>query len=528
MILTFTFSLNGFSNILSFSQITEKDIDDVQNFVKNELMQILLDKCKREEATFDEMDKLHFFGVYENEPSKFKFLPGDRKLVNGIVQYLNVIMKKDSQSELKCFQVPNNYKMSRKDTKNLSVGVFFATKNDQPKSSASSAILDDTDIMLCGKLNIILELWRNGEFSSASQFSKNHIKVVNTGKKIRADIICVFCEENMKKSKKIIVQCETRNNSTAKYWNFANLKKHLKTHCVQKNGEELPQNSNKPRKSEPFGTANHDGSSISLEKIDESDKSKKINQYNPQETQNTSVEESVEDQVDEYEKILNSQILANNIHQTKKRLSYSEIVEEMNFHLNDETKTIKIIKIAADGRCLFGSLAHQLYDLKVDSNAHSDATDNLRKEIVEYIGEHMSDFEAELNGRVLEKKSRKNIDDMEVERRFIVKFCLPMHRYWGGEESIKAVSIIHKVNIIIFNEDGPFYFPTDFNKDYDRCVVLAYRLSGKSRNHYDSVNEVDEEYLHACVKRLVETKISKSCHENDGTTICINLDDSGV
>lgn len=63
---------------------------------------------------------------------------------------------------------------------------------------------------------------------------------------------------------------------------------------------------------------------------------------------------------------------------------------------------------------------------------------------------------------------------------------------------MKAVSCIFKVNILIFLDEGQFYFGQMFNTNYERMLCIAYRtdLSQKSteqqRNHYDSVLSIEQ------------------------------------
>lgn len=60
---------------------------------------------------------------------------------------------------------------------------------------------------------------------------------------------------------------------------------------------------------------------------------------------------------------------------------------------------------------------------------------------------------------------------------------------WGGTESLKAISELEKINIIIFSEDDKPYFPFEFKDDYTRTVAIASRLNETKtkRDHYDSI-----------------------------------------
>lgn len=66
------------------------------------------------------------------------------------------------------------------------------------------------------------------------------------------------------------------------------------------------------------------------------------------------------------------------------------------------------------------------------------------------------------------------------------------------------------MNILVFNEDGEFYFPLQFNPNFDRTMAIAYRLNGNSiRNHYDSWVEMDENELYDCARYLAEVECKR-------------------
>lgn len=463
---------------MSFANINDADIEDVENFLKNDLIEIMKAKCSRENNNLDDAEKVHFFGIFEFNTSKFRFLPGDKKLITGLVQRFKDVIDIKSKEGLASFQMPDQYKISRKDTSNLSIGVFFASKGSQVH--AADTPIESKSIVCC-KLNAIT---KSLKLCKGSKFLDRHIKIVNVGNKIRADVNCAFCEEESK-TKVIVVQCETRNNKTANYWNFANLKKHLKIHIDSKQAD--------PEDIDQF---------IMNER--EQNEAKNV-------IQNVDDVDDVENKtkIESYERLLYQQFMNNNLEQTKKRLSHNESIGKMAIVMNGEVKSLQIIKIDGDGRCLYAALAHQIFDLKVNSVQHNDKTNEVREQVVEHIRNHMDDFEMELTSRVLDIKTNEDIHDMAAERKFIVNVCLPKKRFWGGGESIKAISIIYKVNIVSFDENGFCYFATDFNPDYNRCVIIAYRYLGETnrRNHYDSVNEVNEDYLYSCIQRLIISKI---------------------
>lgn len=86
------------------------------------------------------------------------------------------------------------------------------------------------------------------------------------------------------------------------------------------------------------------------------------------------------------------------------------------------------------------------------------------------------------NGEYIDPES---IDiDKEVE--FFVNQLLPRNQYWGGTETLKAVSDLYKVNIFVFIENGTYNVITEEGQVYQRTIAVAF----KNGNHYESVTDI--------------------------------------
>lgn len=93
----------------------------------------------------------------------------------------------------------------------------------------------------------------------------------------------------------------------------------------------------------------------------------------------------------------------------------------------------------------------------------------------------MSDFKFEMKGRVLDEREaykHSEVDGQEwgdVTEADCQQFLgLLSEKAFGGIETIKAITLIHRVNILVINEDGPPYFPMGFNANCHRTVFIAY------------------------------------------------------
>lgn len=74
-----------------------------------------------------------------------------------------------------------------------------------------------------------------------------------------------------------------------------------------------------------------------------------------------------------------------------------------------------------------------------------------------------------------------------------------------------AIANIYSANIVIFNENGPYYFATRYKNDHTRTLFLAYRISVSGKhNHYDSVCDVSNIVLSGCALDLCSKGFDES------------------
>lgn len=167
---------------------------------------------------------------------------------------------------------------------------------------------------------------------------------------------------------------------------------------------------------------------------------------------------------------------------------------------------VTVAKIIGDGNCLPGAICHQLFHDPIGSTAHKKRMKELRENVVNYImkPENFPSFEHSLKDRVYEYKIRDEIDDMSMECKIFVRHCLSKNGLWAGYEFLVAAAKMHRVNILIFNEDGDWYLSNSTKEVYDKTIALAFRLDYKKEefNHYDSVCDIDSNLLYAISKKI--------------------------
>lgn len=209
--------------------------------------------------------------------------------------------------------------------------------------------------------------------------------------------------------------------------------------------------------------------------------------------------------------------MSNQITCMSKKIFFTELQTSMDIKLKNkqsEVKTIQVVSAPGDGNCLFTSLAHQLTDYKMNSDELKIARDELRAEVVKYIQENRDLFEFEIKGRVYEnlEQQKLNCNDVNFEKEctFFLYQLLPRNKYWGGSETLKAVALLREVNIILFNENGPYYIINPYEKKFKKTICVAFRLANNIhtiegtilRNHYDSVTDIPSNVIYSIAQTL--------------------------
>lgn len=164
--------------------------------------------------------------------------------------------------------------------------------------------------------------------------------------------------------------------------------------------------------------------------------------------------------------------------------------------------SVKVVKMPSDGNCFFAACVHQLFNVKVGSEQHKDLVRDLRGEVCDYINANFDYFKHVIKLRL---QTDTVSATMCTSDNFVEK--LSMSGFWAGAESMLAISLIYRANIIVFDENGPYYFGSRYHKEHTRTVFLAYReyfQSGERRRiHYDSICEISEIVLLNCATDLL-------------------------
>lgn len=198
---------------------------------------------------------------------------------------------------------------------------------------------------------------------------------------------------------------------------------------------------------------------------------------------------------------------------TKYKFLFSETERSMEFHINDTEYELDILKVSADGSCLFRTAAHQLFGERLNGAKQSKKTHELRNDVIAFIKKNYDKFEFELTGRMYEEFG-KDVKNITEKYKHFVTETLAKKSTWGGSESIKAISLMHSVNIMIINECGECYYVNGFDDKLPATIFLAYRMVANSsekskRAHYDSVVDIDEKVAFEIAKKSASRYVNR-------------------
>lgn len=150
---------------------------------------------------------------------------------------------------------------------------------------------------------------------------------------------------------------------------------------------------------------------------------------------------------------------------------------------------LNIVKVDADGSCLFSSFALHFPDT---------STEDLRREAVLYMMSHPDDFEPFV--------------DLEMYPNGFADYCMRMGRSttWGSQLEIQALSQSRKVNVYVFQTGGLSTIKmVNFDPATAQCVTVSYH----DGQHYNSVLRIPSEsadHLSPLTGDILESLLTKN------------------
>lgn len=534
-----------------FKSLEKDDIENVQRFIREELYTILQEKSKENNSAYDDKHNSIFFGLYSAMHERFQFTIGDKKKLNVTIEHVKQTV--GSEENYSHFDVTNKrvkgfMKSWNKTFASTPAGEFFGDISINATSVSNKRNVDDLKQILFTKAKTHLESYEKLE--RTREFEESSITVTVEGDKYKGTVRCLFCEDDP-----VCVSYQVYGKSGS--WSLSNLIRHMKIHHSASNlvaADHCRKRTTNQKMREAIlmkqpkldadqkGPVAHDITySISNARLDEVVKlnnsvlTMKIEPLvgphvgpcvGPHGTfnsgsKNETVFDELEDNVylqsaTQIIKLKNACILNNE--------KIIEFYSEINLSENSTNNEVKCCQIRGDGDCLFASVAHQLFYMKIDSIQHKECTQKLRQEVVDHVRLNLNRFIHCLKGRVFDetdkhingkRKKARTEEERKVYAEELTKQCNLFVKnklangIWGGAESLHALSELYKINIVIINHNGSSNMIKRFDSSFDRTILLTYR----NGNHYDSAVVMNDHTILHHARTLVASDI-KSMNTN--------------
>lgn len=475
-------SLYGYGHLDTFQDITDEDIELVENNARTQLVTILQKKARDDGVEVDDNLKTAFYGIFAASPEDFEIVPGDKKFIKKlVVRVRERMMSSEEYFEVK-EQPRKKPRLVLDETVESIFGLIYGQKT-QFKKIGTEISNESLKKKLFIAAKSVFELFSEELLMrDCSNLSIEMIEVTCDENRINGSIMCIICQ----KRQKVFFKTGQRSNS----WVLANLRKHIKV-CLKFEHKKqisldsaLPINENNATYED---NSNDTVIELNISKLDSAD----------------------EDLQSQLEDLIATQMTIQNVKIMNIVFQRKEEEQKMycDFGSKSRKQSIKLCDVEDDGSCLFYAISHQLMQPKLMSTEHKTYAADLRQSVVEHIESNLPKYLHDLKNRLICQKLMNDQESLEEQCSNFVKNYLAKPNTFGGTESIEAISTIKQVNIIVFNEKGTCYFGAKFNPTYKNIIMIAFRgLEGQNnenRNHFGSVTEITPNIISAVSQHLI-------------------------
>lgn len=498
MIIEFNFPFHcsacDLNNAFVLSVIEDKDIDSAEKYVREDLPNVLKNKCSKKMSIAE--NAFIFGNNHARNPNTFCFTPGERILIRRISEYL----KKDNLEQFAGQLDRENYNTDK--TIPTTLGTIFGNADDLRADKQNAHITIDQPTL--NATNTLLQKAKQKlkEFDAAAPVENLTEEMIFVDEsdfsRIKGKVSCVYCENH-------IAKVSVKYTKTSYTWVMSNFTTHLKK--CDKAIQAKEENENEA-KSTPSPVEDED---VSIPSLVEDDDVLEI-EY-PMMNVELAEYQPLSNELKKQMHIQNMK-MGNSIFQSNE----SKIEVEVSFSASAISALIDVCQIPPDGNCVFAAVTHQLYGAKIGSPEHQEKTHELRIKVVDYIRNNIPRYSFPLKGRIYEiyGKIEKNLLSERVDQYLNM---LTKDGYWSGNESILAICDMLQKNMIIFNEKSAANMPINFDTSKKETIMLVFRLknqtsenpSNTNRNHYDSVVAIhSDDILTETSNNLIKLQFEKS------------------
>lgn len=200
----------GYANPVTFKIIDDADIHAVEISVREQTLKYLEKKlsesmnvCDGDVLVDDDQLEEYFGPFYKFAPSKFTFLPGEKKLIKQLVLHTKQMIDSNGiNSGLKQFKPKLKRKLMIDDSSNAHDKKMANCVKKFDESELKS-MLPQLNSSLFAKVNEILVQYKADRITNIENVTHNIVSVVIKNNKVYGDIYCVICQNDLKENKQI-------------------------------------------------------------------------------------------------------------------------------------------------------------------------------------------------------------------------------------------------------------------------------------------------------------------------------------
>lgn len=437
--------------------LDEEDINAIEKFIREEgldhVTKLLQKKSQcQDDVLLDESQLIDYFGeIYASDPSNFRFVIGDKKLITLVRDHLVKNQNEKGAKYMRRFRKEPNRENKIVRTQQNGLDVINNTDID----NTNDALSTELSASLFEKLKAFMKSFGIDD-SIIQSVTQNSVSVKILDGNVAAEVFCALCKNDTTKKRKMNgKKVFYKNGENSKYWVLSNFKEHLKSVHKIKCNQSIENNDAFDNHSNDFNDAENmfllDDSNAACTTNKPIKKKKNQNKSTAQEqnieemalAHNFSIEYvdveviSPNTQESNTQSIGQNELIFGQINQQLSKmlqatLSNNDTTEEMEFELiENDLQSAKVAKIHPNGACTFGAIVHQLMGYKICSDEHTRAVKKLRTDVVHYISSNYSSIRSELRDRVYAEINPKLITDIDKECKILLRNFFPLEYYWG-------------------------------------------------------------------------------------------------